>query len=237
MTRPTDTSDRLRELLAGKGACLVGFADLSSLDVSCRAGLPNAVSIAVALGGSVIKGIEDGPTREYHREYDRAKRLLSILADEATDLLRERGSRAEPMKPTTREVDPVMGGTLLPHKTVATLAGLGWVGKCALLITEDYGSAIRLTSVLTDAVLETGLPVTESRCGDCTECMDLCPAGAPTGRHWESGIERELIYDAYACRDKARELSAGKGIDETICGICIAACPWTRKHLKRAAGS
>jgi epoxyqueuosine reductase QueG len=226
----------LTKLLAANGACLVGFTDLSGLDASCRAGLPRAVSIAVELDGSVIKRIDEGPTREYHLEYNRANRLLSHLADEAAIMIREHGYRAEPMEPTTRNVDPIMGVTLLPHKTAATLAGLGWIGKCALLVTEEYGSAIRLTSVLTDAVLETGVPVIKSRCGDCTECVALCPASALSGRDWEAGMERELIYDAYACRDKARELSTGRGIDETICGICVAVCPWTRKRLKHADG-
>ena len=43
--------------------------------------------------------------------------------------------------------------TVMPHKTVAVHAGLGWIGKSALFVTEKYGSAVRLTSVLTDAPL------------------------------------------------------------------------------------
>jgi epoxyqueuosine reductase QueG len=36
--------------------------------------------------------------------------------------------------------------TNLPHKTVATRAGLGWIGKCGLLVTNEYGPGIRCTS-------------------------------------------------------------------------------------------
>ena len=56
-------------------------------------------------------------------------------------------------------------GAELPHKTVATRAGIGWIGKCALLVTEKYGSAIRLTTVLTDMDLETDQPINGSKCG------------------------------------------------------------------------
>jgi len=43
-----------------------------------------------------------------------------------------------------------MGDSSMPQKTIATRAGLGWIGKTALLITPQFGSAIRLNSVLTD---------------------------------------------------------------------------------------
>ena len=233
MSKSRDISSGLTELLTRNGACMAGFAGLSELDASSRADMPRAIAIAVALDRAVVSAIEGGPTREYYREYERANRLLSRLAHDAAGLVRREGYEAVPMEATTREVDPVMGGTLLPHKTVATHAGLGWIGKCALLVTQEYGSALRLTTVLTDAEFPTGTPVIQSRCGSCTDCVDLCPAGAPSGEHWEAGIDRAVIYDAYACRDKARQLASGAGIDETICGICIAVCPWTKKYLER----
>ena len=48
--------------------------------------------------------------------------------------------------------------TPLPHKTVATRTGLGWIGKNCLLVTKEYGSAVRLSSLLTDAPLPAGTP-------------------------------------------------------------------------------
>jgi epoxyqueuosine reductase QueG len=233
MTDSAELAGKLRELLTENGACLVGFADLSGLPASCRRGFPRAVAIAVALDPAVVKAIEDGPTEEYYREYIRANRLLYILADKAADLIREHGYEAHPMQPTTGKINSAISGDFLPHKTAATRAGLGWIGKCALLVTEEYGSALRLTTVLTDAGLPTVAPIDDSRCGDCRECVEFCPANAPSGRQWEAGTERELIYDVYACRDKARELSESEGINEIICGICIAVCPWTRSYLSR----
>jgi epoxyqueuosine reductase QueG len=118
---------------------------------------------------------------------------------------------------------------------VGTLAGLGWIGKCALLITEDFGSAIRLNRVLTDAPLPTGTPIVASRCRDCRACVDACPGRAPTGEPWQQGKPRDLFFDAFACRRAAREMAQEKtGIIGTFCGICVAACPWTQKYIRRS---
>jgi len=147
------------------------------------------------------------------------------------DLLMACGRQAEAIEATTDNFDPLTLSMHLQHKTIATRAGLGWIGKSALLITEEYGPAVRLGSVLTDAEFETGKPVDTSRCGDCYRCVDRCPAGAIAGTNWSVGAPRESIYDAFTCRDTAQNLSKQQGIDSTICGICINACPWTQKYI------
>ena len=103
------------------------------------------------------------------------------------------------------------------------------------MITKPFGSAIRLTTVLTDAPLETGHPFDESRCGACSACVEICPAHAPSGTNWRLGLDRDEFFDAWACCRKATEFCEREEIDSTICGICIEACPWTRKYLGRAS--
>ena len=71
------------------------------------------------------------------------------------------------------------GRALVPHKSVAALAGFGWIAKNSLLITPQFGSAQRLTSVLTDMPLKTTPSSYFCQCGDCAICVDACPAGAP----------------------------------------------------------
>lgn len=221
-----------------KGASLVGFADLTPLPASVRDSMRFAVSMAIALDALVIARIQDGPTKEYHAEYRRANALLWELAQSAAILIKDLGYQAIPKKPTHAGIDPETQSTILPHKTVATRAGLGWIGKCALLVTEEYGSAIRITSVLTDAELETATPVDDSRCGDCTLCVEFCPGKAPTGKNWKADIPRDSFFDAFACAKAARERARAKiGIDDTICGICISACPWTEKYVKKKDGA
>jgi epoxyqueuosine reductase QueG len=160
-------------------------------------------------------------------------RLLAELGRTAADILADRGWKAVPAEPT-REVFTSDFRTPLPHKTVATRAGLGWIGRYALLITEHYGSAVRLMTVLTDAPFTVSSPVETSRCGNCRLCVDACPGRAPRGEEWRAGMDRDDILDVQACYAAARSLSGRAGIAATtICGICIACCPWTRRYLKQ----
>ncbi len=222
----------IEELLRDMGAALVGFADLRALPEEVRQGLPFGISLAVALDPRIIAGIEAGPTAEYYAEYERVNALLDRLGQAAAQMLVERGHRAVALAATNVGIDPVTYSTQLPHKTVATRAGLGWIGKCALLITEEYGSAIRLATVLTDAEVCAAEPIDESRCGECAACVDACPGNAPSGANWDVGLERASFFDAFACRRAAREGAARAGIKDTVCGMCIAACPWTRRYLQ-----
>jgi epoxyqueuosine reductase QueG len=120
----------------------------------------------------------------------------------------------------------------LPHKTVASRAGIGWIGKCALLVTARYGSMIRLSSILTNAPFDGSEPIDESKCGGCGACVFACPAGAVSGELWRAGVEREVFFDAVKCRKTAKERAAlGFGGNATICGKCIEVCPYTRSYL------
>ncbi len=227
-------SSELITLLTLNGASVVGFADLHEVPEDKRDGFPRGISIGVGLNREIIPEIQEGPTRRYYAEYQRINVLLGLLADHASRFLEEHGYQARAYAATNAGIDLENYSTRLPHKTIATRAGLGWIGKCALLVTERFGSAVRLTTVLTDAELSVGKPVNESRCGDCTACVDACPGHAPSGRSWEFGLYRDSFFNPWDCSKAAGKLAQERaGIQEIICGICIAACPWTQKYVKK----
>jgi len=159
--------------------------------------------------------------------------LLNQLAENCAEFIKNKGFDALAKTQSVVKTDEKTKRTKLPHKTVATKAGLGWIGKCALLVTEQYGPAIRITSVLTNADLNIGIPIVESKCGNCVECKNICPAGAVTGKNWVPGMNRDDFYHALDCRDKIKERGKGFGLTEGTCGLCIWACSWTQKHLKK----
>jgi epoxyqueuosine reductase QueG len=226
--------NELKKILISSGASLVGFADLNPVPETIRGGLPNAVSIAVSLNQAIVAQISNGPTMEYYADYDRANKLLAELGYKAAQFLESKGFEARIVVPTTEGYNRGTNSVPFQHKTAATRAGLGWIGKCALLVTREHGSAIRLVTVLTDGILPAGEPVEVSGCGECISCVEQCPANAPSGREWKVGMEREEFFNASLCRSKAKELSARIGLQKTICGICIAACPWTQHYIENS---
>ena len=155
----------VEEILKDKNIALIGFGDLSGIDNDSRYGFRYGICIAVAL--TVFPIVSDEPIIEYYDEYRRVSRELKHINNFLIDKIKERGFNAVPAGQPQNE----NFRTPLPFKTLATRAGLGWIGKSAALITKQFGNAIRLNGVLTDMPLETGTPVNSSFCGDCDECV------------------------------------------------------------------
>ena len=222
---------KISSRLLQEGASLTGFADISDLPPEMNQSMNRALSIAVALDASIIGEISDGPTLKYFQEYRRVNGLLSELCHNAVDILHADGIDAVPIEPTIENLDYSVLSAPFPHKTAALRAGYGWIGKSALLITTKYGPAVRFATVLFQADCEVENTPQKSLCGTCNECVMQCPAAALTGIEWETGFERSMVYDAFACCAMAQKLSHEIGIQATICGICINVCPWTRKYI------
>jgi epoxyqueuosine reductase QueG len=225
-------TDEMRDELLSLGADIVDFGDLSELPMDVCGGMPVGICVAVKYPKAVIRGIADLPTQEYREWYDRLNERLDLIVTEGAKLLVSYGYKA--IAQTRKNVGAVETEyyTALPHKTVATRAGIGWIGKCALLITKEYGSMIRLSSVLTDAPLEVAEPQNRSKCGECTACASSCPAGAVSGRLWEVGLYRDEFFDPVKCHKTARDRAKrGFGGEITICGKCIEVCSYTRRYL------
>ncbi len=212
-------TEQLKEELYRQGADLVGVGDLTALPESSRGKLPFGISIAVKFPKDVVSGIVDLPTGEYYDWYNKVNGTLSQITSHAVTMLKDLGYQA-----TAR--------TGLPLKTVATRAGVGWVGKSNLLVTEQYGSMIRLAAVLTDAPLTAAEPVNRSKCGDCRLCVDACPAGALTGKLWDVAVSRDEILDTSACSAMAVSRSIqGFSVPIELCGKCFAVCKYTRQYI------
>ena len=216
-----DINETIVKRLLALGADLVGIGDLTQLNVH----YPVGIAIAVKYPKEVIRQIHDLPTKRYHQHYERINKELEQIANSAVQDLNAHGYQA--MCQTATYDD-----TVVPHKTVATCAGLGWIGKCALLVTKQYGSMVRLISVLTDAPLICAKPIEQSYCGRCTACVQACPGGAVKGANWTPSTQREDIFDHDSCRQTARKRAMqGIGVDITLCGKCIEICPYTQNYL------
>lgn len=237
--------EELFQCLKKEGAALMGIADLSDIhlfgehpeaspvgEAFLKEGLRTGVSVAIPVPPAIVKTLETAPTREYYDTYYAMNHHLDQIVTAGAAFLTQKGFHAY-----ANTVDKVIKGThsisALPHKTVATRAGLGWIGKSCLLVTPQYGGAIRLSSLLTDAPLPCDVPIRESRCGNCHRCVDQCPGHALKGTLWYEGIDRSLILDWQTCKKAQLErMIAATGIHQDLCGKCFAVCPYTQRYIR-----
>lgn len=240
-------NNQIEKILLQHGAVMVGFAKIDSLygkvdltgprsedSVTEPIDIPNypiGISIALAIPKDVIKNISSAPTMDYYDAYHSLNHKLDELAIICAEYIKEQGYHAYPQTVSDTKEYGIFR-TVMPHKTVAVNAGLGWIGKSALFTSEKYGSAVRLTSVLTDAPLQYAKSILDSKCGNCMLCTEACPGKAVSGRIFHTALDRDEFFDAMACRKKAREIAA-KTLNKkiTLCGKCIEVCPYTRKYI------
>jgi epoxyqueuosine reductase len=64
----------------------------------------------------------------------------------------------------------------------------------------------------------------EQRCGDCQQCVQVCPVQAFTGRPFITSEPREARFDARKCDDYFVEMERMGGI--AVCGMCLYICPY-----------
>jgi epoxyqueuosine reductase QueG len=237
-----ERTEKLKAWILGLGADLVGVADVDPLK-ALRLDPPDlldpfsrAISMAVQLPGAVFEGIRERPTPIYLSVYQTVNRILDEIAFRTSVALQREGDLSLPI-PASQVLDREEWRGAISHKAVARMAGIGWLGKNLLLVTPQYGSRVRLVTVLTTAPLDVDGPV-PNRCGSCHECRDACPAGAIKGvstrDHYK---DREEAMDFSRCVAKtAGEFAKLPEIGVPICGICIKVCPFSRKGKRGKGG-
>jgi epoxyqueuosine reductase len=162
-------TNALKKRVKGWGGDLVGVADIVALKdlpvdpPDLLEPFSTAVSIAVSLPWATFGEIKDKPTLIYENVYQTANRILDELAFKTARSLAIDGFYSLPI-PASQVTDEKNWYGAISHKAVARMAGLGWQGKNLLLITRRYGSAVRLTTILTNAPLTVDGPV-KNLCG------------------------------------------------------------------------
>ncbi len=230
LTRPSWLSTWMK----AHNIILWGAADLREFSTPTDATgqkFPFAISWAVPMNPQIMFGIQHGPNQVYADEYARVNNQINKLAGMLVAEIRSRGFRTHALAASDR-TDTVNIKGDFPHKTAATRAGLGWIGRHCQLITRKFGSWVRLGTVFTDMELTPGSPVDRSFCGRCMQCVESCPAGALKGSAWYPGLPRNEILDVKICDlwKKENYFEYHKGHN---CGICSAVCPYGLKVLKR----
>ena len=121
------------------------------------------------------------------------------------------------------------------EKALAQKAGIGWVGKHTNIIHDKAGSWFFLGELYTDLPLPIDTP-SDSHCGSCSACIDVCPTDAITGPY-QLDARRCISYLTIELRD-AIPLEFRKAIGNRIygCDDCQLFCPWNKFAEPSAEG-
>lgn len=196
---------------------------------------PLALAFVIPMNPQIIVGIRNGPNQAYADEYARVNNLINELSVALAAAIKLRGFRSKPLEASNR-TDPVNIQGEFPHKTAATRAGLGWIGRHCQLVTRRFGPWIRLGTVFSDIEIPCGPPIERNFCGRCMRCVEACPAKALKGNDWYPGMPREELLDVRVC-DKWKKDHYFQYHKGHNCGICSAVCPQGLKLLKKKSAA
>jgi epoxyqueuosine reductase len=229
---PKVLTKELEKFSRQKGADLFGVADLepasdfiATKSPAYLAQLPRAISLGMRLNDWIVdhndpnQALEKSPYL-YHA-YQVVTPALNALAYDVARWLTRKNFQAYPVS-SSGQFDTEKLEALFSHKLAAHLAGLGWIGKSCLLISEAFGPRVRWVTVLTDAPLQTGDPL-KKNCGDCQICVQGCPPHAFTGKAFRRVDPREVRFDAFKCYEYRKTRG---------CGLCVSSCPAGRERLR-----
>lgn len=222
----------IKEILTRRGATFIHFVNISDLPFRQNKGLNTAILFGLPLSPEFIREVSE--TEDYVEQLIRNNRQdedefslkeleAGRMADDLADLLQCKNHLAFSQSDKNLEsngcYDLQNHSTVLPNKTIAVLAGMGWIGKNNLLITNELGSALSMCCVLTNAPLPTSSHAEiYPKCGNCTICKDVCAVGAIKGINWGKSIARDERIDVHKC---------------TTCLKCLVHCPWTQRYANK----
>ena len=186
------------------GADFIRFVDISSLSDEIKSEYSCAVFFGKVLSRKYIKARITGQKPEKQQEFGNTEHKMDNLSKRLADKLTTEGYKSD------------AGVKQLPHKTIARLAGFGFIGKNTLIVSEEYGCAVVFGKVLTSAPFEViyKQPI-KSQCGDCAACVDVCPSKALIGKTWSLGVKRDEMLIRKLC---------------STCLQCMFHCPYTVRY-------
>ena len=218
--------DKLKKYLIDEGISKVGYTRVNVEDFP---NLDYGVSLVLKLPKDAIQTLLDDEFEKYWKIFHSQIDKLTEISLKTEQLIKDNGYDAFGLTMQRNECDMEKLLSKLPYKTLATSSGLGWIGRSALFVCEEYGSAVALSGILTDMPLKTASPITDSYCDECEECQKACPVDAINPTKWNSRLKRKDIIDIETCSQYViDQFKSGLG-----CSKCLSNCKLTQEYFKR----
>ncbi len=186
-------SNRIKDLAKRLGADLVGIVTREAL----RGGPPSsdltyvlpeaesAVVFAVSLDQDCVESfISKKDFESFNVNNVRTNTLVSGISMDLAKYLEMKGFRSVPLTANIDYRKDTKGGVLdelppISHRYLAARSGVGFLGYSGNLLTTQYGAAVILGSMVTEAeLLPTELTEPEEGyCDQCKVCVGACASG------------------------------------------------------------
>lgn len=175
--------------------------------------------------------------RDYHKVMRKALKKLSTKLD---SYLQRRPSLLAKLihvdnikdpQIESYQARPFVDSAPVLERPMAERAGLGWIGKHSLLLSEERGSYTFIGELFTPLLLPTEPSQHENLCGDCSACLKICPTDA---------FVEPYVLDARKCLAYLTIEQKGpipvqyrRAMGNRIfgCDDCQIACPFNRPGL------
>ncbi len=222
-----ELSKRLKKKAIDLGADVIGVAGNKGFGQAPEGHRPEdilkgarcVISLGFAQPNTVIQ--KAMPT-----QYTRNIFTVASLADQVAHLLtlwiEKQSYEAIPISARGMYMAAMVGELRgdLSHKHAAVLAGLGEIGVNSLLVNQEFGNRLMLSSVVTNAPLVQDKPFSDKLClGEkCFKCVEVCPVKAisPSGK-----IEKLKCAKYYRSHDDIYKETWGL----YLCRECRRVCP------------
>lgn len=215
MSRHRSVREDPRQLLEGARSLVVVALNYGTPADAGPAAQTRDASAASGLTGFVARYARG---RDYHAIF---KERLYALAERCQDIV------ARPVM-----ARPCVDSAPLFEREAAHRSGLGFIAKSTMAIVPGLGSYVLLGELLLDVELAYGSPA-QSKCGQCTACLDACPTGA---------FPEPFVLDARRCISYLtielqgpipRHLRPLIGTMVFGCDICQQVCPFNASPKPR----
>jgi ferredoxin len=219
---PAAATAHVKRLALGFGGDLVGVTRFKE-EYCFGDSEPDGDYLVVVAKQMEWEAVSQAPAEPAGVEMARIYALVGRAVIELAAAIRALGYRARAHHPMSDD-GKFNGGSIL-FIPAAVDAGLGWMGRCTSMVTEQFGPRVRLGAVATELPLAVDTPMPEGLCGSCDDCIRACPTKAL----WMDSLKKVPRYAVDKHKfDRCRPFYA----ETHGCGVCLASCPFSRRFME-----